>query len=173
MADYSWNDQFVALFNRCLQQYERGNANFNSYYSEEDLSFLRSIGCKPREFFDFVEDHGSDLPVTTSLLVAAVRRDYFLHVQGGKISKTEIQMDQLPPKPEPLAGIPWLPRIIMKARAKLRGELHPDIMYGCGGDRAFLTKFDIHAADLLRYVWSADADDAKIVEYVKSRKAVG
>ena len=48
MIDYAWNERFLSLFNHCLEQYERGNANFNSYYSEDDLSFLRGIGCKPR-----------------------------------------------------------------------------------------------------------------------------
>ena len=132
MIDYAWNERFLSLFNHCLEQYERGNANFNSYYSEDDLSFLRGIGCKPRELFDFVEDHGTDLPASTALLVAAVRRSYFLQEQGGKPSRTEINPADLPPKPEAVAGIPWLPRIIAKARAKLRGEMHPDIMFGVG-----------------------------------------
>ena len=29
-----------------------------SYYTPEDLTFLSSIGYKPRELFDFVEDLG-------------------------------------------------------------------------------------------------------------------
>ncbi len=171
MSDYHWNDRFLALFERCLELYNRGNTNFNSYYSEDDLSFLRSIGCKPREFYDFVEDHGADLPASTALLIAAARRDYFLHVQGGKTSKYELNMDSLPPKPESVAGIPWLPRIIVKARAKLRGEMPPELMFGCGGDRAFLTKFDIHPADFLRVVWASGEHDEKVIDYVKSRKA--
>ena len=32
-------------------------------------------------------------------------------------------------------GIAWLPRILVKARLKLRGEMPADLMYGCGGDR--------------------------------------
>ncbi len=172
MIDYSWNERFLDLFNRCREQYQRGNTNFNSWYSEEDLSFLRGIGCKPHELFDFVEDHGPDMSASTALLVAAVRRSYFLQVQGGKPSRLEIHREQFPPKPEALAGVPWLPRIIAKARAKLRGEMPHDIMYGCGGDRAFLTKFDIPPADFLQVVWNAGEDDQKIVDYVKSRKAV-
>jgi hypothetical protein len=173
MSDYYWNERFLALFRRCLEQYDRGNTNYNSWYSEDDLTFLRAIGCKPRELFDFVEDHSPEMPESTALLVAAVRRDYFVHIQGGKPGRNEVKPEDLPPKPEAVAGIPWLPRIIAKAKAKLRGEMHPDIMFGCGGDRAFLTKFDIHPADFLRVVWAAEDNDQKVIDFVKSRKAVG
>jgi hypothetical protein len=44
-------------------------------------------------------------------------------------------------------------------------------MYCCGGDRAFLSKHDIHPADFLRVVWAAGDDDQKILEHVKSRQA--
>ena len=74
MIDYYWSDEFMALFQRCLEQFRRGNTNYTSYYSEEDLTLLRSIGCKPRELFDFIEDHGSDLSAATALLVAAAER---------------------------------------------------------------------------------------------------
>jgi hypothetical protein len=144
MSDYLWNDQFMTLFNRCLEQYHRGNYDFNTYYSESDLMFLRNIGCKPREFFDFVEDHGADLPATTALLVAAVRRNYFLTEQGGNLCK---------------------------ARAKLRGELDPDIMYGCGGDRMFLEKHGISPSDFLQTVWKEGADDQAVAQYVINKKA--
>ena len=64
----------------------------------------------------------------------------------------------------------YLPRILKKARHKLRGELDPDIMFGCGGDRNFLSSHgDIHPADFLRNVWAAGDDDAKIVAYLRSQ----
>jgi hypothetical protein len=75
---------------------------------------------------------------------------------------------ELPAKTAELDGIVWLPRILGKARAKLRGEMHPDMMFGCGGDRAFLAKYDIHPADFLRVVWAAGDDDQKVLAYVKS-----
>ena len=168
----TWNDQFISLFERCLSKYESGNKDFNSYYSKDDLTFLQSIGYKPREFFDFVEDLGDagDPTLSTALLVASVRRDYFLVVQNGEASDVEITSSDLPTFGDELAGIVYLPRIIKKARHKLRGELDPDLMYGCGGDRNFLkNNGNIHPADFLRHVWSAEEDDAKIVSYVQSQ----
>jgi hypothetical protein len=61
----------------------------------------------------------------------------------------------------------YLPRILAKAKAKLRGELDPDLMFGCGGDRAFLARSGgLHLADFLRQVWAADGDDGKIVTWI-------
>ncbi len=170
----TWNDQFLALFRSCLEKYNSGDSDFNRYYSSEDISFLSSIGYKPRELFDFVEDFADEGVHTesTSLLVAAVRRDYFFAVQDKQLSDKEISRDDIPPFNETLTDIPYLPRIIAKARAKLRGELDPDLMYGCGGDRKFLSDHgDIPVADFLRNVWAAGTDDLKIASYVKNYTA--
>ncbi|MEM9280284.1 MAG: DUF5069 domain-containing protein [Verrucomicrobiota bacterium] len=169
MNQYSWDSTFYQLFARSLERYRSGDYSLNSYYAEEDLTFLRSIGYKPREFFDFVEDFGDggDPSLATAIMIASVRRDYLHHVMDGELSSHEISPDELPGKAEALGGMPWLPRIIKKARAKLRGELDPDIMYCCGGDRHFLRSHDIAPADFLRAVWSADDDDEAIVEFVK------
>ena len=85
----TWDEKFNELFTRCLSAYENGNSDFMSYYSPNDHEFLASIGYKPREFFDFVEDLADEgLPAqSTALLVAAVRRDYFLTIQSGKTSQ--------------------------------------------------------------------------------------
>lgn len=166
-----WNDTFLALFDRCLDLYKGGNHDFETYYSEEDLAFLGSIGYKPRELFDFIEDLGGEGEPSrsTALLIAAARRDYFLVMQGGRASEHEITRDDLPTFGDELEGISYLPRILVKAQAKLKGELDPDIMYGCGGDRKFLrTHGDIHPADFLRNVWAADGDEARVVQYVKA-----
>ncbi len=166
---YSWSTRFLTLFDQCTARFKKGDTDFTGYYSADDQAFLTSIGYKPREFFDFVEDHvnyGDPTP-ETALLVAAVRRDYLKVIQHGRPSSQETTPDQLPPKPEAVEGIPWLPRLIVKARLKLKGEMDPEIMYGCGGDRQFLTKYDIHPADFLRTVWAAGEDDAKIIDYVK------
>lgn len=168
---YSWSTRFLSLFDDCTAKYRKGDTDFNGYYAPDDLAFLSEIGYKPREFFDFVEDfvnYGDPTP-DTALLIAAVRRDYLLVIQKGRHSSHETTPDQLPPKPQEVDGIPWLPRLIAKARLKLRGEMDPEIMYGCGGDRQFLTKYDIHPADFLRTVWAAGDDDAKIIDYVKKQ----
>ncbi len=168
-----WNEQFFTLFDRCLSAYQAGNKDYQSYYSAEDLTFLGSIGCKPRELFDFVEDLGDcgSPSRSTALLVAAVRRDYFLAVQSGNSSTLELTGQDVPSREDSLEGMPYLPRIIKKAEAKLRGELHPDLMFGCGGDRRFLQSHgNIPMADFLRNVWAADGDTARIASYVLSQK---
>ncbi len=175
MNHYDWETTFRSLFDRCLARYRSGDADFESYYSDADLAFLRSIGCKPRELFDFVEDfadEGAPSP-DAAVLIAAARRDYLLVICGGALSETEITPDQLPAKDAELEGIRWLPRIIAKANGKLRGALAPDIMYSCGGDRAFLREHDIHPADFLRTVWAADGDDAKVAAYVRDKASRG
>lgn len=170
MSEYNWSSTFLELFDRCLKRYRSGDEGFTGYYSEDDSAFLRSIGCKPREFFDFVEDYGDDGDPTPSnaLLIASVRRDYLLTVMDGEISSHEIRPSELPPKSAELDGIPWLPRIIEKARGKLRGELDPEIMYSCGGDRSFLRRHKIAPADFLRAVWAYEDDTKEIVNFVKN-----
>jgi len=167
-----WNDTFLELFDRCLAFYKRGVRNYNSYYSDDDLAFLASIGYKPRELFDFVEDFGSrGVPtISTALLVAAVRRDYFTVVQGGVPSTAkEVTSSDVPARDENFDGIPYLPRLIAKAEAKLRGELDPDLMFCCGSDRNFLYSYgQIPPADFLRHVWAADGDFDKIAKFVRS-----
>lgn len=166
----TWNDTFLALFDRCVAAYRSGNHDFESYYAPADLEFLRQIGCRTREFFDFVEDFCEDNTPSpsTALLVAAVRRDYFLTVQNGiPCGGQLLTRDEVPTFGEELAGMAYLPRILAKARAKLRGTLDPDLMFGCGGDRNFLRKHgNLHPADFLRQVWAAGDDDRKVVEWI-------
>lgn len=167
-----WNDTFLALFDRCVTSYQGGNQDFESYYSPEDLAFLNEIGHQPREFFDFVEDvcEDGEPSASSSLLVAAVRRDFFLAVQKGTSSDRLLTSEDIPTFGDELQGIPYLPRILAKGRAKLRGELDPDLMFGCGGDRNFLKKHGtIHPADFLRQLWAAGDDDKKIADWIKKR----
>lgn len=165
----TWNDVFLTLFDRCVNEFRSGNQDFESYYSTDDLEYLAGIGCQPREFFDFVEDFcEAGIPTaSTALLVAAVRRDFFLTVQKGLCSAQRLTRDDIPTFGEELNGMAYLPRILAKARAKLRGELDPDLMFGCGGDRRFLKNHgDIHLADFLRHVWSVGENDEKLAEWV-------
>ena len=165
-----WNDRFLALFDKCVILFRKGNHDYNSYYDEADLALLRETGHAPREFFDFVEDHcefGVPSP-STALLIAAVRRDYFLVVMDGKDGSRNVTSGDVPSRGDELDGIPYLPRILAKARAKLRGDLDPNLMFGCGGDRGFLQKTGgIHPADFLRRVWAVGDDDMKIVEWLR------
>lgn len=169
MREYRWDTTFVELFNRCLERYRGGDEDYTGYYTKEDLTFLTSIGYKPRELFDFVEDFGDggEPSITTALMIASVRRDYLTWVLGGELSNNEINPADLPGKTDELAGFVWLPRILVKARGKLRGELDPNTMYCCGGDRKFLRDHDIAPADFLRVVWSAGDDDSRVIDFVK------
>lgn len=168
----TWDDQFLLLFDRCVSQYRSGTLDFNGYYQAEDQVFLKEIGYKPREFFDFVEDFCEDgrPSASTALLVAGVRRDYFRMVQGCEAASPRLTTrDDIPAFGESLDGIAYLPRILAKARAKLRGELDPDLMYGCGGDRNFLRKHgNLHPADFLRMVWAIGEDEGKLAAWVAS-----
>ncbi|MGA0846595.1 MAG: DUF5069 domain-containing protein, partial [Luteolibacter sp.] len=123
--------------------------------------------------FDFVEyfcDEGAPSP-TTALLVASVRRDYFTTVQSSTLWQgPELNRDSIPSFGETLNGIAYLPRILAKARAKLRGALDPDLMFCCGGDRNFFGKHGgIHPADFLMAVWRAGDDDAQVADWVLAR----
>jgi hypothetical protein len=167
-----WNDYFLALFDSCCATYRSGCRNLDRFYSGEDLAYLATIGYQPREFFDFVEDFcDDDAPsASTALLVAAVRRDYFLTVQKGVTSTKVLSPSELPTFGHELEGMAYLPRILAKARAKLRGELDPDIMFCCGGDRNFLKKHGaIPPADFLRHVWAAGDNDLKLATWLKSQ----
>lgn len=170
-----WNDRFLELLADSQIRYREGNRTHQDFFSQEEVLFLASIGYKPREMFDFVEDfveEGVPSP-STALLIASVRRDYFLTTQKGVSSSTPLitAMD-LPGFGDMLEGIPYLPRIIAKARGKLRGELDPDVMFCCGGDRKFLREHgNISPADFLRHIWAAHEDTHAIVHFVKNAQS--
>jgi hypothetical protein len=171
MSDSSnWPDQFRTIFAEGVKQYRAGQRDVASFFTADEQIFLAGLGANSQEIFDYVEDysHGGDPTFETVLLVTAVRRDYFRGVQKGTPSTQVRDLDSFPDKSAELDGIAWLPRIIAKARAKLQGELPPDYMYGCGGDRPFLRRHKIHLADFLRFVWEADDDTAKIVSFLKN-----
>jgi hypothetical protein len=171
--NYNWAKEFRELFEDGLDAYRAGERDGEKMFGAEQRKFLGAIGATAQEIFDFVEDtfHGGEPGVETTLLVTATRREYFLSVQKGKKSRRVADMDKLSPKDAKLGGIEWLPRIIEKARIKLRGEMPPDLMYCCGGDRAFLREHGIHPADFLREVWAAGDDTQRILEFVRQSAA--
>jgi hypothetical protein len=167
----AWNDDFGALFDRCVARYRAGDRDFAGYFTAADRGLLGGIGYKPRELFDFVEDFvdEGEPSASTALLIAAVRRDFFTVVQQRVASATVVGSGDMSTFGDALEGIYYLPRILAKARAKLRGELDPDLMFGCGGDRKFLRDHgDIHPADFLRHVWAAGDDDAAVAAFVRA-----
>ena len=168
----TWNDEFIRLFETCTARYHKGEREYETWFTAKDLQLLEEIGYKTREFFDFIEDYcekQSPSP-STAMLIAAVRRDYFHTIQKRQKSDKTLTHDDLPTFGDMLNDIAYLPRILAKARAKLRGELDPDIMYSCGGDMNFLkNNGDIHPADFLRQVWAAGEDDKKLAKWVASQ----
>ncbi len=173
MNDTDWAERFRQIYERSVEKYPKGSFRPETLFTDEDAKFLTSIGCSRQELFDFVEDwcQSTEPPFETALAITAVRRDYFLQVQLGKPSDRTISMAALPAKSAKVDGIVWLPRIIAKARAKLRGEMPADLMYDCGGDRHFLRNMKVNPADFLREVWAAGDDDRRIIEFVKREKA--
>jgi len=138
-------------------------------FNREDTAFLVTIGCTAQELFDFVDDGlcYDDLDFDTTLAVAAIRRDYFHNVMKGKPTGRIVSMGSLPAKSAEVDGIAWLPRLIVKARVKLRGEMPDDLMYGCAGDRPFLRGMNMDLPGFLKLVWESGDDDRRIINAVK------
>lgn len=168
-TDHDWQRQFHEVYHRALKAYPAGQDSPETLFDDADAAFLAGIGCTRRELFDFVEDACNDgePDFDTVLAVQAIRRDYFLNVMGGKPTGRMAAMEDLPAKTDAVDGIEWLPRIIEKARLKLRGEMPDDLMYGCGGDRPFLKRMRMSLPDFLKLVWEAGDDDRRIVDAVK------
>ncbi|GJL55393.1 MAG: hypothetical protein NPIRA02_25250 [Nitrospirales bacterium] len=165
----SWVEEFTRLYETAVQTFANGTRGANKLFSDADIRQLASIGATPQEIYDFVEDcHDVGEPdFPTVLGITTVRREYFLREQNGIPSGKHISMQDLPAMGAALEGYRWLPRIIEKAKAKLRGEMPPELMYACGGDRPFLRKLGIDPTDFLRTVWKAGNDERQILDYVK------
>jgi hypothetical protein len=174
MKSKFWTTSLRAIYDKAVSLYRDGTRDDATYFSVDENRFLVSIGLKPINVYDYVEDFVSsgEPDWETYLLIVAVRRDYFIFEQKRVASAAEIRPDELPSKRAMLDGIPWLPRIIKKARCFLEGDLCHDIMYCCGGDRHFLREHKLHPADFLRAVWAAKGDDQEIVRFIReSEKA--
>jgi len=172
MNSYLWTRRLRELYDKSVDLYRGGNRDLDSYFTTEETEWLASVGLRAINLYDWAEDMVSsgEPDWNTVLLIAAARRDYFLVQQQGITSNSVTEASELPPKPEELEGIPWLPRIIAKANCFLKGGLCHEIMYCCGGDRRFLKEHDIHPADFLRVVWASHGDQSKVLAFVKSRK---
>lgn len=173
MANEDWESRFREVYQRALDNYEDAPDSIvpEDIVGEEDVRFLAGIGCSAQELYDFVEDYSTagEPSLDEVVAVTAIRRDYFLTEQGGKPAAGPWGAAQFPWPGASLGEFRWLPRILAKARAKLRGQLPADLMYGCGGDRNFLRGVGLGAAEFLRMVREAGDDDAKVLEAVKRR----
>lgn len=170
MDSYYYLSTLRSIWESAVASYRGGGQSASEMFSAEQSAFLLAIGATEQEVFDFAEDYVSsgDPDFDIFATVTDKRRNYFLQVQGGQHSEHVVQDADLPPKAEEVGGIAWLPRIIVKAKAKLQGEMNPNLMYGCGGDRRFLKSVNIHAAEFLALVERHMDNDAAVIDYVKS-----
>ncbi|MCW5558499.1 MAG: DUF5069 domain-containing protein [Verrucomicrobiae bacterium] len=169
MKRNDWEGVFLDVFERGTAAWKAGRRSPETMFAAPDVAFLQTLGCSAQELFDFVDDaqRYGEPDAATALAVQAIRREYFLGVLGGKATGNVASMDDLPAKTDAVDGIPWLPRIIAKARLKLRGEMPADLMYGCGGDREFLRRVRMALPQFLELVRDSGADDRQIIEAVK------
>lgn len=66
-----------------------------------------------------------------------------------------------------IAGIPWLPRLIDKVRAKHAGTLGDYTPYPCGADQRFLATFGLDR-DALENLIASGVADAEVAEWCRA-----
>ena len=173
MSD-NWKSEFRNVWERGVSAWKAGQRSALTMFEARDVAFLASIGCTAQELFDFVDDalDYGDFDFETVLGVTAIRREYFLDVKRGKSTGRIVPMHELPAKSAKVDGIAWLPRLIAKARIKLRGEMDPDLMYGCAVDRPFLRERNMTLPQFLQLVWDKGDDDRAIIDAVKEAATI-
>jgi hypothetical protein len=171
MKNYDFPAQFQALYNQALDLYSKGRRGADTYFDGTQTAWLAANGITPQHLYDYAEDEASDHEpgFGHALCIEVFRRNYFLNVQGGKPSGAVLDVAKMPAKGDKAKGIEWLPRIIPKAKAKLRGELPASLMYCCGGDRRFFKTHDILPSEFLGVVWRNGDDDAATIDWVVAR----
>jgi hypothetical protein len=174
MKHFTFPLRFQALYEKAVAAYAQGKRGADTFFTADEERFLAENGITPQHVYDYAEDHNGydgEPGLLLAVGIEQVRRDYFLNVQGGRASTNTLDDSQLPAKDAAVRGITWLPRLLPKSRAKLRGELPPSLMYGCGGDRKFFKEHDILPAEFLALVWRNEKDDGPIIDWVARRSA--
>lgn len=173
MNEYNYHLRLRELWQKAVDQYAAGQRVAQEFFTPEETQWLAKNGMTPQEIYDFAEDYNAmgQPDFTTFAMITDVRRSYFKNQMQGKSTGQRIDPATLPAKDAEADGIVWLPRIIAKARAKLRGELDPNTMYSCPGDRKFLQRHDIHPAQFLKVVADHFEDDQAIIDWVKGHIA--
>lgn len=172
MSHFEFPARFRALYEKAVALYHEGKRGPETFFTVEEKGWLAANGITPQHVYDYAEDHNNydgEPGLFHAFAIECVRRDYFLNVQNGKPSGRTLDGAGLPAKTEAVRGITWLPRLLPKARAKLRGELPPSLMFCCGGDRAFFKEHNLMPAEFLSAVWRSGDDDAAVVELVLRR----
>ncbi len=171
MKNYDFPTEFRALFDQAVDHYKKGARGAGSFFDQAQTAWLASNGITPQYMYDYAEDEnsGGEPGFGHALSIELLRRNYFLNVQEGKPSTAVLDESKMPAKTESAKGIEWLPRIIPKAKAKLRGELPESLMFCCGGDRRFFKANNILPAEFLGVVWRNGDNDAATVDWVAAR----
>ena len=170
MDNDDWKISFKEIYDLGAERYRAGRQTPTTMFESGEVEFLIGIGCSAQVLFDFVEDGIDGSPTYDEVEeVTAIRRDFLLKEMNGAASGKVIDAANLPAKSDAVDGISWLPRIIPKAKAKLRGEMPPELMYGCGGDRPFLKSVNVGLGEFLQVVRRSGDDDRKVIDFVKER----
>lgn len=171
MNHYDYPTRLHELWGKAVALYGDGKRGASTFFADAEREWLLANGMTPQEIYDFAEDVSNygEPDFTTFAMVTDIRRSFFLHRLGGKHSETKIDSSTYPAKSDEVDGIPWLPRLIEKAKAKLHGQLDDDTMYGCGGDRRFFKDHNIHPAEFLAVVRDNLDNDRAVIEFAKSR----
>jgi hypothetical protein len=173
MKHYDFADKLHELWEKSCRLYIKDRRGADTYFTAGELAFLAANGLTAQHLYDYAEDFtsGAEPGWNAALAIELVRRDYFVNVQAGKPSAVVLDETKLPAKTDAARGIEWLPRIIPKARAKLRGELPASLMYCCGGDRRFFKAHDIHPGEFLSLIWRNEHNDSATIDWVVRRNA--
>ena len=168
-----FNSRLSRIWNNAVSLYQRGNTESDRFPIENDLPLLSEFGMNKMDIFDYAEDWclHQEPDFMTFLLVHYERWNYFTEEQESVPSIQFLDPSSLPEKTEEAEGIVWLPRIIPKAKAKLRGELPPSVMYGCGGDRLFFQNNQVHPAQFLRITRRFWDNEQAIINWVLDCKS--
>ncbi len=172
MKHYDFPTRFRRAYDHAVAQYAAGDREPATFFVPADLAWLQANGIAAQHLYDYAEDHHNhegEPGFEQALGIELVRRDYFHQVQQGRRSGMTLDVSSLPEKTAEIRGIAWLPRLLPKARAKLRGELPSSLMFCCGGDRRFFKEHDIVPAEFLAQVYRHEHDDAAIVDWVLRR----
>jgi hypothetical protein len=173
MKNYNFAQNFRELYAKATGLFARGQRGADTFFTAEEKAWLAANGLTAQYLYDYAEDQNdSNEPgYDHALTIEFVRRAYFIEQQGERASAVVLDETKLPAKTAAVRGIEWLPRIIPKAKAKLRGELPATLMFCCGGDRRFFKAHDILPAEFLSVVWNHENEDSAIVDWVAAHSA--
>jgi hypothetical protein len=172
MKHFDFPSRFRRLYDHAVAEYAAGNRSAGTFFPEAEQAWLAGNGLTVQHLYDYAEDHHNhdgEPGFEHALGIELVRRDYFHNVQQSRSTGATLDPSNLPEKSAEIRGIGWLPRLLPKAKAKLRGELPPSLMFCCGGDRKFFREHDIVPAEFLAMVYRREHDDSAIIEWVERR----